>query len=250
MDDGSLLRGEEERAEAWRDVVMHRAETDASSGRALPIWALLAAIAIHIGIFIALRSEIAQHASAESTAISVQMIDLIPAMPTAGEIPPEPIPPPIVHAAPRILRAPTTLIEPSLVPTPAAPPEATTPTLHLYNADGSLALPPNPAARSDAIVARALDAPPVADNTIMMHIRPLKVRPNHFDAQWEASHGGNPLDRFISDHLMKTTGVMRMPWGTRVQCAWIVIVAGCAWGPADYWHGDQSGKPATELDEK
>ena len=84
----------------------------------------------------------------------------------------------------------------------------------------------------------------------MMHIRPLKVRPNHFDAQWEASHGGNPLDRFIADHLMKTTGVMRMPWGTRVQCAWIVIVAGCAWGPADYWHGDQSWKPATELDEK
>jgi hypothetical protein len=125
--------------------------------------------------------------------------------------------------------------------------DETTPTLHLYNADGSLALPTVSAPR---VTSRALDAPPVADNTIMTHIRPLKVRPNHFDAEWEASHGGNPLDRFIANHLTKTTGVMRLPWGTRVQCAWIVIVAGCAWGPADYWHGDQSWKPATELDEE
>jgi hypothetical protein len=250
MDDGSLLRGEEERADAWRDIVVHRPETHASSDRSLPLWALLVAIAAHIAIFIALRSEIARRATVESTAISVQMIDLLPASPPAAEIPPEPVRAPIAHPMPRVMRERTPMSEPPIVAVPAAPPDTATPTLHLYNADGSLALPSNSAPRSDAIVARPLDAPPVADNTIMAHIRPLKVRPNHFDAEWEASHGGNPMDRFIADHLMKTTGVMRLPWGTRVQCAWIVIVAGCAWGPADYWHGDQSWKPATELDEK
>ena len=249
MDDGSLLRGEEVRAEAWRDVEVHRVETHASSDRSVPLWALLVAVAVHLAIFIALRNEIAQRGPSESTAISVQLIDLIPAPPPASEIPPDPVPAPMVHTAPRVLRERTPMSDPPIIATPTVP-AATTPPLHLYNADGSLALPSNAAPRSDAIVARALDAPPVADNTIMMHIRPLKVRPNHFDAQWAASHGGNPMDRFIADHLMKTTGVMRMPWGTRVQCAWIVIVAGCAWGPADYWHGDQSWKPATELDEK
>jgi len=246
MDDGSLLRGEEARADAWREVVVHRAQTHASSDRSLPLWALLVAIAIHIAIFIALRSEIARRATVESTAIAVQMIDLVPAPPPPAEIPPAPVPAPITHAAPRVMRAPTPMSEPPFTATP----ETATPTLHLYNADGSLALPSTAAQRSDAVVARLLDAPPVADNTIMTHIRPLKVRPNHFDAAWEGKHGGNPLDRFVADHLTKSTGVMRMPWGTRVQCAWIMIVAGCAWGPADYWHGDQSWKPATELDEK
>ena len=250
MDDGSLLRGEEERADAWRDVEIHRVETHAASDRSLPFWALLVAVVVHVAIFIALRDEIAQHRHAESTAISVQMIDLIPATPPATEIPPEPVPPPIARATTRVLRERTPMSEPPIVAIPAAPQDATTPALHLYNADGSLALPSNQTPRRDAVVARMLDAPPVADNTIMAHVRPLKVRPNHFDAEWEASHGGNPMDRFIADHLMKTTGVMRMPWGTRVQCAWIVIIAGCAWGPADYWHGDQSWKPATELDEK
>ena len=246
MDDGSLLRGEESRVDAWREITVQRAETHVSSDRSLPLWALLIAVAIHIAIFIALRSEIARRAAVESSAISVQVIDLVPTSPSAAEIPPEPVPAPIAHATPRIMRAPTPMSEPPVV----AAPDITTPTLHLYNADGSLALPSNAMPRSDAVVARPLDAPPVADNTIMTHIRPLKVRPNHFDAEWEAKHSGNPLDRFVADHLMKTTGVMRLPWGTRVQCAWIVIVAGCAWGPADYWHGDQSWKPATELDEK
>lgn len=246
MDDGSLLRGEEERADAWLDVEVHRVDTHASSDRSLPLWALLVAVAIHIAIFVALRSEIARNATVQSPAISVQMIDLVESPPPAAEIPPEPVPPPIAHAASRVMREPTPMSEPPIV----APPDTTTPTLHLYNADGSLALPSAMAPRSDAILARTLDAPPVADNAIMTHVRPLKVRPNHFDAQWAASHGGNPMDRFIADHLMKATPVMRLPWGTRIQCAWIVIVAGCAWGPADYWHGDQSWKPATELDEK
>ena len=249
MDDGSLLRGEEERAEAWRDVEIHRIEMHASSDRSLPLWALLVAVVAHIAIFVALRNEIVRRAAVESSAISVQMIDLIPATPPATEIPPEPIPAPISHA-PRAMRERTPMSEPPIAATPTAPPDTTTPMLHLYNADGSLALPSNTAPRSDAIVARALDAPPVADNAIMTHIRPLKVRPNHFDAQWAASHGGNPMDRFIADHLVKKTDVMRLPWGTRIQCAWVVIMAGCAWGPADYWHGDQSWKPATELDEK
>jgi len=250
MDDGSLLRGEEERADAWRDAVMHRDESRAPREQSLPIWALLVAVAIHIAIFIALRIEIAGRAEEKSTAIAVQMIDLIAAPPPAAEIPAEPVPPPVVHRAPRVLREPTPMSEPPIFATPPAPSDATTPTLHLYNADGSLALPTAAAPRSDAIVARALDAPPVADNAIMTHIRPLKVRRNHFDAEWEASHGGNPLDRFIANHLTKSTDVIRLPWGTRIQCAWIVIVAGCAWGPPDYWHGDQSWKPATELDEK
>ena len=233
----------------WRDVVVDRVETHVPE-RSLPLWALLIAVAVHIAIFVALRGEIVRPVAEESTAISVQMIDLIPAPPAAGEIPPEPIPPPIVRASPRVAPAPPVFSAAPIVATPSATPDATTPALHLYNADGSIALPSDGMPRRDVIVARPLDAPPVADNTIMTHFRPLKVRPNHFDENWAAKHGGNPLDRFIADHLMKTTGVMRLPWGTRVQCAWIVIVAGCAWGPADYWHGDQSWKPATELDEK
>ncbi len=210
MDDGSLLRGEEERAAAWREVVLHRTEKRATAERSLPLWALLLAVAVHIAIFVALRTEIVRRAAVESTAISVQMIDLIPAAPPISDIPPEPIPPPITHPTQHVARPPTPVSEPPLVTVLAAPPDPTAPTLHLNNADGSLALPSPAAARSHANVARVLDAPPGA-----------------------------------------ATSVMRLPWGTRVQCAWIVIIAGCAWGPPDdYWHGDQSWKPATELDEK
>jgi len=173
MDDGTLLREDEERADAWGEVVVHRVETHASSDRSLPRWALLIALAIHIAIFIALRSEIVRRTTAESTALSVQMIDLVPAAPPAAEIPPEPVPPPIAHATPRLMREPTPMSEAPILATPAAPADTTTPVLHLYNADGSLALPSTAAPRSDAIVARPLDAPPVADNTIMTHIRPL-----------------------------------------------------------------------------
>jgi hypothetical protein len=194
-----------------------------------------------------LRGEIVRRAADESSPIAVQLIDLLPASPPPAAIPPEPVPAPLAHSSSRTLRERTPMSEPPIVATLPAPSDETTPTLHLYNADGSLALP---SAAAPRVTSRPLDAPPVADNTIMTHIRPLKVRPNHFDASWASTHGGNPLDRFIADHLTKSTGVMRLPWGTRVQCAWIVVVAGCAWGPPDYWHGDQSWKPATELDEK
>src|ERR1700749_541123 len=148
MDDGSLLRGEEERADAWREVAVHRTETHAPSDRSLPLWALLVAVAIHVAIFMALRDQIAHRASVESTAISVQMIDLLPAPTPAGEIPPEPIPPPIAHAAQRLMQTPTPMAESPAVATP----DTATPTLHLYNADGSLALPLNAAPRSDGIL--------------------------------------------------------------------------------------------------
>ncbi len=249
MDDGGLLRGEQVRADAWCDVVVHRAHTATSSDRSLPLWALLAAIAIHIVIFIALREEIAQRATVESTAISVQMIDLIPASPTADAIPPEPVPLPINHPAPRVARPATSVSEPPLVATPAAPPDLSTPTLHLYNADGSLALPSDATPRKDAIVARALDAPPVADNTIMTHIRPLKVRPNHFESNWQAGVNESLLGEIFRKYIAKEKD-FSMPWGTRVHCALILIAGACTWGPPDVWHGDQSWKPATELDEK
>lgn len=244
MDDGSLTRGGDERAGAWHDVVLRRADDHTASNRALPLWALLFAVAIHIAVFIALRRETAHRVADDSPAVSVQLIDFF-----SAEIPPAPIPPPMTRPSPPVLRVLTPSAESSIVATLAATDE-TVPSLHLYNADGSVAVPSDAMPRRDSIVARALDTPPVADNTIMVHIRPLKVRPNHFDASWAATHGGNPLDRFVADHLVKTTGIMRMPWGTRVQCAWIVIVAGCAWGPPDYWHGDQSWKAATLLDEQ
>ena len=52
--------------------------------KALPLWALLLAVAAHIAIFIVLRDEIAQRTSPQATAISVQMIDLIPASPSTA----------------------------------------------------------------------------------------------------------------------------------------------------------------------
>lgn len=249
MDDGNLTRGGNRRANAWHDVVRHRADDSASSNRALPRWALLVALAMHVAIFIALRGEIARRADDASPAMTVQMIDLFSEAPSASEIPPEPTPAPIMRSSPRIARSPIPNAESSITETPMTREDVAS-TLNLYNADGSIALPSDAVPRHDAIVAHVFDTSPVADNTIMVHVRPLKVRPNHFDASWAATHGGNPLDRFVADHLVKSTSIMRLPWGTRLQCAWIVIVAGCAWGPADYWHGDQSWKPATLLDEQ
>ncbi len=245
MDDGSLARGSDQHAHVWQDVVIRGKEERASPDRPLPLWALLVAVAIHVALFFALRGEPLRRANDQSTAISVQLID---AAPTPAEIPAEPQAAPRATTA-RVLRERTPMSEPPIVPAPPAPNSEAEPALRLFNTDGSIALPSESMPATTPSSHDPLDAAPIAENTIMVHIRPLKVRPNHFEASWQATHGGNPLDRFVADHLTKSTGVMRMPWGTRVQCAWIVIVAGCAWGPPDYWHGDQSWTPATLLDE-
>jgi hypothetical protein len=234
----------------WHGIIVRRERGRPRARRSVIGWALLIALTLHIGIFIALRTDVIDVHRNDSDALAVELINWTPADFAVPEPAlPQPAPraaKPSASAAPSV-RIVTSPSEPSPI---SATPIETTPSVHLYNADGSIDVPTDLARQLDAPpTTRAIDAPPIADNRVMVHERPLKVRPNHFDAAWQATHAGSALDQFVANHLVKSTDIMRMPWGTRVQCAWIVIIAGCAWGPPDVWHPSQTWKPSTALDE-
>lgn len=232
----------------WGSVAFSRISSrDRAGRRSLLFWAFLIAIAVHLAIFVALQESVSLRVQNEDKPIAVSLIEAASAPPALSELPqtpPQKIAPPI-----RSVRRSVPISAPA-APAVAAPTDQSVQTIHLYRADGTLDIPDDLAHQIDnPKTPRAIDAPPVADNTIMVHVRPLKMRPNHFDVAWKASHADNELDQFVKDHLIKQTDAMRLPWGTQVECGWFVIVVACGWGPPPVWHAPTTWKPATSLDE-
>jgi len=141
----------------------------------------------------------------------------------------------------------------------AAPPESPAPSAapaapHVFNLDGSIDLPRETAPRGDALVAN-FSAPPRSAEAlrIMTHQRPLKVRPNHFAANFRAP-SGSALTDFVEDHLTATKS-FTLPWGTHVDCKGVGLgvawLGACGWyTPYKYYVPQAPWRPASVLDEQ
>ncbi|HEX6833544.1 MAG TPA: hypothetical protein VF132_08420 [Rudaea sp.] len=208
-------------------------------------WALFIAVAAHLAVIFGLREAMRTPSPAvEERSVRVELIELNPPEPPLPQ--PAPLPPRaiVAHAAQKVAPARET-------PPPVAAEHSVddTPSVHLYNADGTLDIPKDLVQQIDnAAAAQTFKSPSIAMAPFMKHARPLKVRPNHFAPYWAASDG---LLGSVFDKLTAEKG-FTLPWGTRVECKTIAfLVGGCGWyTPYPYYIPTERWKPATELDER
>ena len=222
--------------------------------------ALLVALCVHLLLAWWLYALMRQPPGADSGRIEVRLIDTLPPEPAL----PEPPAAAVVHAPPS---APTSVeisrarsAEPAPQQTQEAAAQApAAPEIHIYNPDGSIALPAQqvvPDAPSH-FVARS-----TAPSALMARHRPLKMRPNYFAKAWRAPENETLLGETLrkiyefADDNMTAKKEFTTPWGSRIKCeaGFLIIMAkaGCGWGyppppggrPIEHW------KPATELDEE
>lgn len=218
--------------------------------------AIVCAVLAHLLLALWLRDLMrTRPAAADSDRIAVRLIDAPPPE-TALPEPPPPSAPAFVPAR----AAHAASVSPNAAATmSAATSPVSAPLLHLYNPDGSIALPPE---KGDGLTARivpdAFVAQRIAPSPLMAPHRPYKIRPNHFAAAWKSGETidfFDHLNEFIDEHLT-VKKEMTTPWGSKIKCEatylFIVAVGGCGWGfppppggrPTEHW------KPATELDER
>jgi hypothetical protein len=238
---------------AWRDEIRrnaldHLARKPDKPPRALRILAIVVLVALHAGLLLGLRHAMRQQPAADEAPIRVRWIDLAQPEPAL----PQPEPP--RSSKPRA-SLPSFAANPpkaSDVPEPATqPPEESQ--LHLYTRDGGLDIPSDLAQQLERARPQPSFTPQSTQmSAVMVHQRPLKVRPNHFAAVWSAS-SGSALDDFVATHL-SAKKEFTMPWGSKVVCrgsVFLSLVGGCEWGfPPPHWEPPQPWKPASALDEE
>jgi len=177
--------------------------------------------------------------------------------PAAAPEPPLSVPPPLRQTP----SAPAARVEAELrnendVPAPSesANQAAEPPPPHVFNLDGSIDLPREPPPRRDVLVATFAAPPRSAEaQRIMTHQRPLKVRPNHFAANFRAPSGSTLTD-FVEDHLTVSKS-FTLPWGTHVDCKGVGLgvawLGACGWyTPYKYYVPEAPWRPASVLDEQ
>ncbi|MET0224901.1 MAG: hypothetical protein ABW187_00505 [Dokdonella sp.] len=100
------------------------------------------------------------------------------------------------------------------------------PPLRLYDQTGRVLLPDAPA--DGAAVVSFPDRPRVArEGNPFVHRSPLPYTPTRLDKYWPSVRetlGGE----LVRKATMKR--VSRTPWGTQVECTWVLFFGGCSWG--------------------
>jgi hypothetical protein len=232
---------------AWREEIRRHALAQLARKAAKPprpvrIGVLVALLVLLAATLIGLRQGMRLQMPVRETAIEIRLIDE-----SQPELPPQPVPAPLPSKIiPRVLTArPMESRHPAL---PKSEPETGASALdyRVFNADGSVLLPPEPSHQG---MQASFIPQSTAASPIMVHQRPLKVRPNHFAQEWQAPAGETLLGAFVREHLTADTQFMT-PWGTLMKCGVIVLVAGCTWGPPPVWQPTQTWRPATALDEE
>lgn len=238
----------------WRALLHERVlartrATQASWPRGIKLGAASLAVLAHLLLGLWLGDLMRTHPSMDGDRIAVRLIETLPPEPA---LPEPPLAPPRIYPPARVgrTRAPAATASSA----PSAP--ASLPALHLYNPDGSIALP---SANNDAMTASvapdAFVAQAVARSKLMLPHRPLKIRPNHFANAWK---GGGNVDLFdrLNELIDKNLTVKKELFGGAVKCQatylLVIAVGACGWGfppppggrPIEHW------KPATELDER
>lgn len=235
---------------AWQCGLRLRAlarlhETPARPPRWLRIGALALLLVLHGAVLIALREAMFAPRPGNPPVVEVELIEFSsePALP-------EPVPPQVpARRTPQV----TTVRPPPPRETLPLPVEASQP--RLFNPDGSIVLPNEPSPPpADSMTATFSEPVPSPDIGIMQHKRPLKVRPNHFEAAYAELHTNSVLNDFVARNLTFTQEFV-LPWGTHVKCAevFVIVAAGgaCGWyTPYPYYVPRERWKPASVLDEQ
>jgi hypothetical protein len=234
-----------EHVAAWHEAVRGRALARWRPHAArLPLGAWIAVVALVLMLLLRLIFVPQPKPAANIRSIRIVLLD------TAAAEPPLPQPRPLpAHALPlpAPIRAPV-LAEPRPTAEQALPTE--TPVPHIFNTDGSIDLPREDV-RTDSMTA-SFTTPAVSEEAlaILHHQRPLKVRPNHFAAQYRST---GAIDAFVDKFGFEKEFVL--PWGTHVKCGglylFVVAAGSCGWyTPYHHYVPMEHWKPATSLDEE
>lgn len=106
------------------------------------------------------------------------------------------------------------------------PPKETQP-LRLFNSDGSVHVSKEMLDAIDATPQRQFEPRVVGKSRIMQHTTPIPYAPTTFEKYWA------PRDETILQEFFRKSTVekkFKTPWGTTVQCAWMLFMGGCGWG--------------------
>lgn len=144
---------------------------------------------------------------------------------------------PLVAPPPsRVQAAPVVRVEPTVAPTDDSamsarfiepePPKETTP-LRLFNSDGSVHVSTEMLEAIDSKPQPGYSPPAVKQPELMRHESPVSYTPTRFDRYWAP-----PNETILQEFFRKSTveKKFKTPWGTTVQCAWMLFMGGCGWG--------------------
>jgi hypothetical protein len=233
---------------AWRAELRLRAlerlhQKPARPPRVLRIGALVLLLVLHGAVLVALRDAMFAPRPADLPVVQVELVEF-PVEPAL----PEPAARQSVVAKSFRPTVERHLPQPRFAPSPQ--PDLAQP--QLFNPDGSIILPRETQQPSDSMTASFSGPPMSPDARIMHHLRPLKVRPNHFEANYRAA--SDPVSEFIADRLTMHQEFV-LPWGTHVACAEVLVpvavLGGCGWfTPYPYYVPVERWKPASVLDEE
>jgi hypothetical protein len=99
--------------------------------------------------------------------------------------------------------------------------------LRLYDRTGSVLVPDMHKAEGTSTVFP--DRPRVAqEGNPFVHRSPLPYTPTRLDQYWP------PVRETLGGELVRKATVKkswRTPWGTQIECAWVLFFGGCGWGP-------------------
>jgi hypothetical protein len=99
--------------------------------------------------------------------------------------------------------------------------------LHLYDRSGNVLVPDMQ--KAEGTSTSFPDRPRVAqEGNPFVHRSPVPYTPTRLDKYWP------PVRETLGGELVRKATVKkswRTPWGTQVECAWVLFFGGCGWGP-------------------
>ena len=228
-------------AERFREYVRTRALGHVHArvpllSKAVRRGALLFAVLVHLILALWIHFATRLPPTDDGDRIEVRLLNAPPAEPSLPEPPSAPL---RANTPPSANRR---TVEAPVSPPPridAVPKEETA--LHLFNADGSVAIPrENGASHSMPAPGNAFLSTVVAPSPLLQTRRPIKLRPNHFASMWRAPANENLLGTALRktaelvDEKLTVRKEFTTPWGSKVKCQasymLVMALAGCGWG--------------------
>ncbi|MBP6691153.1 MAG: hypothetical protein KA911_09020 [Xanthomonadales bacterium] len=144
---------------------------------------------------------------------------VVPAAPLAVPSPPPP-------AAPTVVDEPTDALAARFIP-PEEPPPAT---LQLFNTDGSIRM------SQDVVDASNIPAPRPGFRSPLMDAAKAKPKPPPitYDPTVFARYWAPEGETAVQSAFRRATvsRKFKTPWGSTIQCTWVLVIGGCGWGIA------------------
>ena len=197
-------------------------------------WALAVSLLLNVSFLIVLhigtRPQAPMPTTRSDRALQVRLIDITPVA-----LPDEPVPPPVpatpvAPAKPRVRRA-REAPNAAAVPADRAADEFVSQQpdrsakMRLYDMDGRLRLP-EPTKDAGPVPFPA-NPRALADGDAFARRNTVPYEPTRFESVWA------PRDETLGGEILRKLTVERSwltPWGTQINCTWILVLGGCSWG--------------------